>query len=125
MGRLGLPLGAALLFAGIVLIARGRLARIAVSGHSMEPALRDGDWLIVDRSARTPRVGHVLVAHDPRARERLIVKRVGEVGAHDQIVLISDHPAHADDRIGPVRPADVVGRAVLRYWPPARGGRIV
>jgi len=123
MRRLGLVLGAALLFGGVLLRAGGRhFVRVAVSGHSMEPGLEDGDWLLVDRSEKTFIAGDVVVARDPRNRERLIVKRVGEVGTDSQLWLRSDHPAHADEVIGPVDRSDVVGRARMRYWPVRRLG---
>jgi len=117
MRRLGLLLGAALLFAFV--LASRRYTRVAVTGHSMEPTLRDGDWLLVDRRGR-PRPGSLVVAEDPRAVGRLIVKRVNGVGTDSQLQLSSDHPAHAGELIGPVRPADVVGIVRLRYWPPGR-----
>jgi len=66
----------------------------------------------------------VVVALDPRSAGRLIVKRVGEMSADGQLVLVSDHPAHADDRIGPVQRDDVVGRVVVRYWPASRAGLV-
>jgi phage repressor protein C with HTH and peptisase S24 domain len=115
MRRLGLLLGAAFLVAGGALLARGRFTRVAVSGHSMEPALRDGDWLIVDRRG-SARPGSVVVARDPRAVGRIIVKRVREVGTDSQLLLESDHPAHSDEMIGPVDQADVIGTVLFRYW---------
>jgi signal peptidase I len=125
MRRRGLVLVAALFVAGLALISGGRrFTRVAVSGHSMEPGLRDGDWLIVDRfsSAITP--GDIVVAFDPRSVDRLIVKRAEQVGTDSQLVLSSDHPAHAGELIGPIRATDVVGRARLRYWPVSRAGLI-
>ena len=122
MRRLGLWLGAALVFACLVLIGR-RLERFAVSGHSMEPTLRDGDWLIVDRQGLAV-PGSLVVARDPRSVGRLVVKRVGEVGTDHQLVLESDHPAHAAEEIGSVSESDVLGLVVLRYWPPSRAGQI-
>ena len=123
MRRLGLLLGAALLYLGLGLLRSRRLTRVAVSGHSMEPGLRAGDWLIVDRHVR-PAVGDVVGALDPRESTRVIVKRVKEVGTDNRLVLASDHPAHAGEEIGPVRPSDVLGRAALRYWPPSRVGLV-
>ena len=120
MRRLGLLLGAALFFAGIAALAlRGRFTRVAVTGHSMEPSLRDGDWLLVDRAAR-PAPGNIVVCRDPRSSDRLLVKRVAQVGADSQLMLSSDHPAHAGEAIGPVGAVDVVGRARLIYWPRSR-----
>lgn len=123
MRRLGLSLGTALLVAGVVLIGRDRLTRVSVSGHSMQPTLLDGDWLVADRRAPVA-VGSVVVVRDPRAVGRLIVKRVRSVGTDHQLVLASDHPAHADETIGPVPLSDVVGRAIFRYWPPSRSGAL-
>jgi len=94
----------------------------------MEPTLRDGDWLLVDPAAhaqRAPKMGDLVVARDPRAPERLIVKRVAGVAA-DGLRLAGDHPAHADDAgsIGPLDPTLVIGQPWLRYWPPRRIGRV-
>jgi phage repressor protein C with HTH and peptisase S24 domain len=120
MRRLGLLLGAAFLLAGGALLGRRRFTCIAVSGHSMEPSLRDGDWLLVDRLAVSYVAGDVVVASDPRSPGRLIVKRVAQVGTDSQLLLSSDHPAHAGEEIGPVVHSDVLGKVVLRYWPPSR-----
>lgn len=120
MRHLGLLLGAALFSAGIATVAlRGRFTRVAVSGHSMEPSLRDGDWLIVDRAVRHA-PGDIVVGHDPRSTDRLLVKRVAHVGTDSRLMLSSDHPAHAGEIIGPLGAADVVGRARVVYWPLSR-----
>lgn len=94
----------------------------------MEPTLRGGDWLLVDPDAfvaRRPGPGDLVVAHDPGARERLLIKRVADVGA-DGLMLAGDHPAHAPEaeRIGPVEPVLVIGRPWFRYWPLGRVGAI-
>ncbi len=86
----------------------------------MEPRLRDGDWLLVDPDAR-PALGDVCVAHEG---ERLVVKRVLDVDDGGRVLLGSDNPAHAGQRIGPLEPAQVVGRAWFRYWPLTRLGRL-
>lgn len=100
--------------------------RVAVAGHSMEPALQDGDWLLVDPAAyarRPPEPGELVVARDPRAPDRLIVKRA-VLYVDGVLILAGDHPAHAQEAadIGPVRPEAIVGRPWLRYWPPRRAG---
>jgi hypothetical protein len=121
MRRLGQLLGAAFLFPRRVL--RSWRWRTSVSGHSMDPTLRDGDFLFVDPDLQRLEIGHIVVVSDPRSVGRLIVKRVVEKGTDSELTLGSDHPAHADERIA-VATADVVGRAWLRYWPPQRLGRI-
>lgn len=134
MRRLAGMFGAALLFAFGAIAIVGRLgrsweSRVAVEGHSMEPTLLDGDWLLVDPAAhrrRAPRVGDLVVARDPRAAHRNLVKRVAAIGADGRLTLAGDHAAHAADgaRIGTVEPAAILGRPWFRYWPVARLGRV-
>jgi signal peptidase I len=92
----------------------------------MEPKLRDGDWLLVDPLAfaeRAPRVGDLVVARDPRAGDRLLVKRVRSLGADGTVTIGGDHRAHEDEGI-PVERSNVLGRPWFRYWPARRLGRI-
>lgn len=100
--------------------------RVAVAGHSMEPRLRDGDWLLVDPLAfaeRTPRVGDLVVAADPRQADRLLVKRVRALGTGGTLTIGGDHHAHEEETIT-IGPSAVVGRPWLRYAPTRRIGRI-
>lgn len=126
--------GAALLLAvgAIAIIDRlGRSweSRVAVEGHSMEPTLSAGDWLLVDPGAyrrRAPRVGELAVARDPRDASRVIVKRVAAIDTNSRLTLAGDHPAHANDaeQIGAVERAAVLGRPWFCYWPLTRFGPV-
>jgi nickel-type superoxide dismutase maturation protease len=91
----------------------------------MEPALREGDWLIVAPLTRVPAPGEIVLARDPRAPERLVLKRVASV-KHGRCTLLGDRPdASTDSRVfGPVALDDVLGRAVFRYGPLARLGPV-
>ena len=135
MGRFGRLLGAAFsvvagAFAAPLLlrVVWSWPHRVAVSGHSMEPTLRDGDWLLVDPDAyltKRPQPRELVVARDPRAEGRVIIKRVvdsGDLGLY----VAGDHPAHSGEaqEIGRLLDAHVIGRPWLRYWPPARIGRV-
>ncbi|MEV0197439.1 S24 family peptidase [Nonomuraea sp. NPDC050691] len=95
--------------------------RVRVEGDSMRPALLPGDWLLVRRGAPV-RPGDIVVARLPGDSSRLIVKRAAWRG-DDGWWLESDNQRASGRRdswdFGPV--ADVVGRVVLRYWPPRRG----
>ena len=105
-------------------------SRVAVAGHSMEPTLQAGDWLLVDPDAyrgRPPRAGDLVVAVDPRMSGRLLVKRVARVDDDGGLVLAGDHPAHARldaEQMPPVHSDGLRGRPWFRYWPPPRIGRI-
>jgi signal peptidase I len=133
--RLVATIGTALLASLGIAAVIGRLgrdweARVAVRGHSMEPTLRDGDWLLVDPGAyahRVPRRGELVVVRDARHRERVLVKRVAAVdGTGASLTIGGDHPAHAEDSvaIGAVESEAVLGRPWFRYWPSDRMGRI-
>ena len=87
------------------------LGRVRVAGHSMEPALHHGDELLFIRVP--PHVGSVVVARDPRDRDRLLVKRVAAIDG-DDVTLASDRPDHESVHVD--RRA-VIGLAILRYRP--------
>ena len=89
----------------------------------MEPALRDGDWIVVRSLSRPPRVGDIVLLRDPRAPDRLILKRVAGVSER-ACTVVGDNPDESTDSrtFGPVPLANVVGRALFRYAPVGRIG---
>ena len=102
------------------------LRRVEVEGDSMRPALEPGDRLLVVAGRRGLRPGDVVAVRDPRAPAvRTMVKRVSAVGP-DGVSVLGDSPeASTDSRtFGPVPGDLVVGRAVYRYWPDHRRGRV-
>ena len=117
--------GTAVLALVLALAAR-RLRAVEVTGESMLPALRPGDWLLVRAGAR-PVPGDVVVARHPRRPGLLIVKRaVREDG--DGWWLESDNQAAAGRQdswdFGAVPAPLVLGTVLLRYRPLSRAGRI-
>jgi nickel-type superoxide dismutase maturation protease len=98
--------------------------RVAVHGDSMRPVLEPGDRLLVVGFLRS-RPGDVMAVVDPRDERRVMVKRVSAVDAAGVTVLGDNPTVSTDSRtFGPVPPHLVLGRAVYRYWPEARRGRI-
>jgi nickel-type superoxide dismutase maturation protease len=91
----------------------------------MEPALRAGDWIVIWRLGRAPRVGEIVLVRDPREPKRLLLKRVASVG-DGACTVVGDRPEESTDSrtFGPVQLADVLGRAVFRYGPIGRIGWI-
>lgn len=88
------------------------LSAITVEGDSMEPLLRDGDEILVDRSDRPFRDG----VHVVRLGDALLVKRIAALG-FGRYSLMSDNKAYpalevAADEI------QIIGRVV---W---KGGRV-
>lgn len=114
----------------------------------MTPAIRDGDWLLVDPTiARWPRRGSVVVVREPDGGTLAIKRVAGRPGdripfetgylelADDEAWLLSDatdvdtaarglgEPIDSR-RYGPVPVELLVGRAWLRYAPLRRLGRL-
>ena len=99
------------------------LRRVNVVGASMRPGLEPGDRLVV--IGLRPRPGDVVTVVDPRDGDRVLVKRASAVDETDVTVLGDAPDASIDSRtFGPVRPDLVLGRAVYRYWPAGRRGRL-
>jgi nickel-type superoxide dismutase maturation protease len=111
-----------LVLAGLV-AAHRRLDVVEVRGRSMAPALLPGDRLVVVRAS--PRVGDVVLARDPRHPARELVKRVARLD-DSAVELRGDNPAFSTDArtFGSLTLDAVTWRAVARYWPPGRVGRI-
>jgi nickel-type superoxide dismutase maturation protease len=88
----------------------------------MLPSLLPGDRLIVVRLGR-PRPGDLVALHDPTEPARLLVKRVSGLGPAGIEVRGDNEGASRDSRaFGAVAPGRLIGRAVYRYFPPARAG---
>ena len=88
------------------------LSAIAVAGDSMEPLLRDGDEILIDRSPRPLREGIYAL----RLGEVQLVKRI-QCGMPGRLTLISENPNYPPLEV-PLAEADVIGRVV---W---KGGRL-
>ncbi len=85
-----------LLFAGINTIS----ARIRVDGFSMEPTLRNGEFVIVNKLAYklgSPAVGDVIVFHYPRDPSQEYIKRV--IGLPGDQVKVSGGQVFVNDKL--------------------------
>ena len=129
------PAAAARIVAALGLLLAGLLAGSeyvvrpwAIGGRSMEPGLRHGDRVLVDRwtyRQRPPRLGEIVLIVRPGSRP--MVKRIARVEpALDAVWVLGDNASASDDsrRFGGVPMANVRGRVVLRYWPPSQVGPI-
>jgi len=93
------------------------ITRVRVVGPSMEPALRNGDWWVVRRTAKVG-VGDVVLAVHPQRPHALVVKRIARREPEGWWVLGDNGAASDDSRVfGVVPDANVVGRLWWRYRP--------
>ena len=122
--------------------------RVAVVEGSMEPAIRAGDWLLVDpTTGHWPRRGSVVVFREPESGVLAIKRVIGRPGdwvsfadgwlqladdeawlqgdARDEALAEGGHGVAVDSRrYGPVPVDALVARAWFRYWPRKRVGRL-
>ena len=90
----------------------------------MMPSLAPGDRLVVVKFGRL-RPGDLVALRDPDKADRLLVKRVATLSPSGVEVLGDNAAASRDSRrFGPVPAHLVIGRAVYRYFPPARTGSL-
>jgi phage repressor protein C with HTH and peptisase S24 domain len=97
------------------------IGHVVVRGRSMQPALRDGDRLVV-RPGGQPCAGRVAVVRLPGGRP-LSVKRLA-FRSGDGWWVERDNPAEGVDswQVGAVPESDVVAIVWARYWPLRRAG---
>ena len=91
----------------------------AVSGDSMSPTLKHGDWLLAVSACRLrPRVGRIVVFREPRTGGRLAIKRIVARERGGWFVL-GDQPARStDSRAFGAIPDEAIEAVVLcRYGP--------
>ena len=84
------------------------LSAIAVSGDSMEPLLRDGDEILVDRRPSPPREGIYVL----RQGDALLVKRV-QFGRPGELTLISANDAYPPQTVSRDE-IEIIGRVVWK-----------
>jgi nickel-type superoxide dismutase maturation protease len=113
---------------------RVRPFRLAIEGASMSPTLEPGD-LVVATVARSVGPGALVVVEHPWRSGYEMVKRVsavpgervgGKLLGRDEFWVMGDSEvASTDSRsFGPVGREGIKGVVRLRYWPPARMGRL-
>ena len=109
---------------GLVVLVWRRFDRVEVSGLSMAPTLQPGDRLVVWRT-RSVRPGDIVAAPDPRQPERTVLKRVTSVDP-EGVFLMGDNPVQSTDsrQFGRVPIKSLLGKAIYRYAPPGRAGRL-
>ena len=78
----------------------------------MEPTYHDGDGVIVCRSMRYKK-NDVVVCHDPRNAERLLIKRIHSVTENDYTLYGDNVSASTDSRsFGAVEKEAIAGKII-------------
>jgi len=101
---------------------RAVLINFRISGTSMLPTLRDGEYVFVYRLAywrHPPHRGDIIVFRYPLNPKRTLIKRV--IGLPGETVSVHNGQVYIN---GQLKQDMIVGRAVFRFWPLHRIGLI-
>lgn len=98
------------------LVFLGSRHKYVCEGKSMNPTLKDGEVVLVDRKAAKIEVGDIVVAKHPIEQTGEIVKRVARINEHGHYFLIGDNPDDSNDSrdFGAVTREYIKGKVVAR-----------
>ena len=102
-------------FYEIALIFLGSRHKYICEGSSMNPTLKDGEVVLVDRDARIE-VGDIVVAKHPVEQTSELIKRVARINEHGHYFLVGDNAADSNDsrNFGAVTREYIKGKVVAR-----------
>ena len=99
----------------MALVFLGSRHKYVCEGKSMNPTLRDGEVVLVDRDANIE-VGDIVVAKHPIEPNSEVVKRVERINERGHYFLIGDNPDDSTDsrHYGAVTREYIKGKVVGR-----------
>lgn len=103
-------------FYEIALIFLGARHKYICEGTSMNPTLKDGEVVLVDREAAKIEIGDIVIAKHPIEQNSEVVKRVGRINEHGNYFLVGDNPEDSEDsrHYGAVTRDYIKGKVVAR-----------
>jgi nickel-type superoxide dismutase maturation protease len=99
----------------IALVILGTRHKYICEGTSMNPTLKDGEVVLVDREA-TIEIGDIVVAKQPTEQNSEVVKRVARINERGHYFLVGDNPDDSIDsrHYGAVTREYIKGKVVAR-----------
>ena len=86
-----------------------------IEGDSMFPALKDGDFVLINPYADL-RIGDIALARHPFKQSVKIIKRIREISPERKYFLVGDNLSESTDSrsFGVIPAKDILGKAVCR-----------
>ncbi len=102
-------------FFEIALILLGSRHKYICDGKSMNPTLKDGEAVLVDRAAKIE-VGDIVVARHPIEQRSEVVKRIERITDRGHYFLVGDNLEDSNDsrHFGAVTREYIKGKVVAR-----------
>ena len=91
---------------------RWPLKIIRIAGHSMQPLIRDGELLFVNKWAylfKSPKIGDIVVFRNPKNKNQLFCKRIAGIG-DGRLIVRGDNVADSLD-VEPIESSLILGKA--------------
>lgn len=104
-------------FYEIGLVFLGYLHKYICEGPSMNPTLKDGEVVLVDKKAEI-KIGDIVVARHPFEIGTEVVKRVERINDKGHYFLVGDNPEQSSDSrdYGAVTKDYIIGKAIARSF---------
>lgn len=104
----------------IILWLLRRRQRFCVVGHSMQPLLQPGEWVLVNRAAyrrSRPKVGQLVALKHPLKPHLTLVKCLVAIDTRNYYVVEGLNPAASTDsrHFGPIPLQALVGEVLCRF----------
>jgi nickel-type superoxide dismutase maturation protease len=102
-------------FFELALVFLGSRHKYICEGKSMNPTLKDGEVVLVDRAAKIE-VGDIVVARHPIEQRSEIVKRIERINERGHYFLVGDNTEDSNDsrHFGAVTREYIKGKVVAR-----------
>ena len=104
-------------FYEMALVFLGSRHKYICEGKSMNPTLKDGEVVLVDREPEKIEVGDIVVAKHPFEQTGEIVKRVANINERGHYFLVGDNLKDSSDsrHFGAVTREYIRGKVVARF----------
>lgn len=95
------------------------IARFRIEDKSMEPFLKSGDYVLVNKLSYVfgnPSKGDVIVFKHPKEKNKFLVKRISVITNSDEYYVVGDNRIYSQDNrhFGPIKKDSIVGRVWIK-----------